>query len=151
MLSKLRSIREEREQGFTLVELIIVVVIIAILAAVAIPMYLNFRKGAIDSTAQSDAVNAAKQIEAYYQGHPQGVLPAALIVTHDSNTYTTMSAADKAKYDGLGDIKASQGNTITITQTGTTVGNYTITVQNDNGKKSVAGIKYIPNAGGLQG
>ena len=149
MLSKLQSMREEREQGFTLVELIIVVVIIAILAAVAIPMYLNFRKGAIDSTAQSDAVNAAKQVEAYYQGSPQGLLPAAVIVTHTSNS------VDKTKFPDLAGIKASAGNTITITQKGTTVGDYTISVHNDNGKKAKddnggLGIVYDALDGGLK-
>ena len=142
MLSKLQNMREEREQGFTLVELIIVVVIIAILAAVAIPMYLNFRKGAIDSTAQSDAVNAAKQVEAYYQSDPQGDLPDSLEIKRGDNPSTTQ---------GLKDIKVSDGNTLTLEKGASgEVGDYTITVKNPNGKDSVAGIKYDSTHGGLQ-
>jgi type IV pilus assembly protein PilA len=69
MMEKLRRTREERaagDRGFTLIEMLVVVVIIGVLAAISIPLYLNYRKGAENKSAQSDVRGAITAVEQYY-------------------------------------------------------------------------------------
>jgi type IV pilus assembly protein PilA len=54
------------DEGFTLIELLVVVVIIGVLVAIAVPVYLNYRKGAADKSAQSDVRGAVSTIEQFY-------------------------------------------------------------------------------------
>ena len=54
-----------KNQGFTIVELLIVVVVIAILAAITIVSYNGITSRANNSSAKSAASNVAKKVEAY--------------------------------------------------------------------------------------
>jgi len=62
MLSKLHR----KDEGFTLIELMIVIAIIGILAAIAIPQFSAYRTRSYNSSAQSDVRNIATGQEAYY-------------------------------------------------------------------------------------
>ena len=55
-----------RDDGFTLVELMVVVLIIAILIAIAIPTFLGARTRAQDRAAQSDLRNGLTAAKVYY-------------------------------------------------------------------------------------
>jgi type IV pilus assembly protein PilA len=70
-INRLRN--KKGDEGFTLIELLVVVVIIGVLVAIAVPVYLNYRKGAADKSAQSDVRGAVSAIEQFY--------------TDNSNTY----------------------------------------------------------------
>jgi type IV pilus assembly protein PilA len=65
MLSRM----SKKEEGFTLIELMIVIAIIGILAAIAIPQFSAYRQRSFNASAESDLRNAATAQEAYFVDH----------------------------------------------------------------------------------
>src|SRR3954466_4489957 len=91
-------VRRRREKlrgdhGFTLIELLVVVVIIGVLVAIAVPVYLNYRQGAADKSAQSDVRGAVSAVE---QGY-----------TDNGNAYPATAATKTASFP-LGGTTSSQ-------------------------------------------
>ena len=74
IINRLRT--KKNDEGFTLIELLVVVVIIGVLVAIAVPVYLNYRKGAADKSAQSDARAAVSTVEQYYTDNGNAYPPA---------------------------------------------------------------------------
>jgi type IV pilus assembly protein PilA len=60
------TVIRKREEGFTLIEVMIVVAIIAVLSAIAIPQLSAHRTKSYNTAAVSDLKNAAIAQEAYY-------------------------------------------------------------------------------------
>ena len=100
-----RSRDAEDDAGFTLIELLVVVVIIGVLVAIAVPVYLNYRMGAADKSAQSDVRGAVSAVVQFY--------------TDNTNTYpTTVSGANDGSSSGTAALTLTTGagsSTQTIT------------------------------------
>lgn len=93
-----RRAPEERER-FTLLELLVVVVIIGIL--IAIPLYLNYKKGALDKAAQSDlhsAISVLEQCNADNRSGYPSAGSAAGALTGCAQTLTLSSATTIVYY-----------------------------------------------------
>src|SRR6476659_3569126 len=71
------------ERGFTLIELLVVVVIIGVLVAIAVPVYLNYRQGAADKSAQSDVRGAVSAVEQFYTNNGNAYPVATATQTND--------------------------------------------------------------------
>jgi type IV pilus assembly protein PilA len=134
MVETLRRMREKRangERGFTLIELLVVVVIIGILVAIAVPMYLNYRKGAANRSAQADIRAAVSSVEQFYTEN-SNVYP----VTGDNTTAGSkmILGTTTTSSSGAGGVTqtvpVSAGNTISFKNNTTS---YVICGQNADG------------------
>ena len=126
MLSRIRKAQEESEGGFTLIELLVVIIIIGILAAIAIPVFLNQRKKAVDASIKSDLRTAATALETYFT---------------DNQSYNPVTGQNP---------KFSQGNSIKVAVTAT---GYCLLGQNVNSDANATAGTYFwydSTAGGLQ-
>lgn len=59
MLIMLKSLRAQRDEGFTMLELMIVVVILAVIMGIAIPIYVNNKKTAVAGAAKTEVADIA--------------------------------------------------------------------------------------------
>jgi type IV pilus assembly protein PilA len=106
-IKTLATRRDDDEQGFTLIELMVVVLIIAILIAIAIPTFLGARARAQDRAAQSDLRNGLTAEKTVYTDNQ----------SYDATTATMVGIESSLNWN---DTKASGKSVLTVT-TGTAV------------------------------
>src|SRR4051794_5447527 len=141
VLARIRKAMEEKEEGFTLIELLVVIIIIGILAAIAIPVFLNQRKKAVDSSLKSDLRTVANELETFYTDNQ--AYPVAANVTQASpGADVVIAAGDTVKVSTLNFMKLYKVN-------GAGTG-YCVQMTNAKGTDSVNGYWYDSTAGGLK-
>jgi type IV pilus assembly protein PilA len=100
MLARIRKSMDEKDKGFTLIELLVVMIIIGILAAIAIPVFLNQRKKAVDTAAKADVSTIGKEVATWYvDGDPAVEVPVG---GGDGSPYTVNSESIGDSSDKLG-------------------------------------------------
>jgi len=129
IISRMRA--KKQDEGFTLIELLVVVVIIGVLVAIAVPVYLNYRQGAADKSAQSDVRGAVSAVEQWY--------------TDNGNKYPATVASQTASFSL--DTPASATKHVTLSDNTTmvyhltalagTAGSYKICATNSGGTGKV--------------
>ena len=135
VITRLRNKKDD--EGFTLIELLVVVVIIGVLVAIAVPVYLNYRKGAADKSAQSDVRGAVSTIEQFYTDNGNSY-PTSTTLKEEAASFSLNSPATAAGTPGWVSLSEKSVMTYLVgTSTGTapniTVSTYKVCAVNSNG------------------
>ena len=136
IISRLRAKKDD--EGFTLIELLVVVVIIGVLVAIAVPVYLNYRQGAADKSAQSDLRGAVSAVEQFYTNNGNKY-PDTFAATSGTDNKITLSIAGGGT---TGTVNLSDATSMALKNNGAT---YVICASNSEG---TSGKVYVYNSNG---
>ncbi|MBU2670489.1 prepilin-type N-terminal cleavage/methylation domain-containing protein [Actinoplanes bogorensis] len=147
VINRLRNKKDD--EGFTLIELLVVVVIIGVLVAIAVPVYLNYRKGAADKSAQSDLRGAVSTIEQWYTDNGNSY-PTATTLKNQAASFSLNTSGGTAGSAGWITLSDKSVLTYIPTVTGTapnqTASSYLICSTNSGGSGKV--YAYDSSVGG---
>jgi type IV pilus assembly protein PilA len=145
IINRLRT--KKGDEGFTLIELLVVVVIIGVLVAIAVPVYLNYRKGAADKSAQSDARAAVSTVEQYYTDNGNAYPPATTCSGKTASFQFTTAGCVAGTAGASGWTVLSDKSTMTyVLVTTSTPNTYKICTTNSGGSGKV--YLYDSSVGG---
>ena len=122
-----RRLGFERDDGFTLIELMVVVLIIAILIAIAIPTFLGAQNRARDRGAQSDlrnGITAVKTIATDHAGYFLNGSNTPLMAADIPGAEPAIDFDDTSATTLLVLIKTSAGGTDVVLETKSASGTY---------------------------
>ena len=142
MVNRVRRSMTNKDQGFTLIELLVVIIIIGVLAAIAIPVFLNQRKKAVDASLKSDLKNAATQVETWMGSNPGIDIPGSGWATSSTDAGGSLTG-----------LKVSPGNLLSVKPSQSAPsGGYCINAYNPGASEATypKRMVYLSLGGGLQ-
>lgn len=91
-----RITKPRREDGFTLVEVLVVLIVIGVLLGIAIPAYISQRDRANDAVAQSDLRVSLPSVEAYFSdnGTYLGLTVPVLRASYDQGLAASLAVTN---------------------------------------------------------
>ena len=136
----------KKQQGFTLIELMIVVAIIAILAAIALPAYQNY---VAKSQSTAGLADIRGGVTAFEEGIQSGERTGA--IAQNSDIGLSNAGTPRCTIVAAGDWDATDGQTITCTLKGNpnVAGKDVVLTRDLNGawncSNTIANTNYEPN------